>query len=69
MRARIPMTTLSRLIKLEGGRDVRVRRVMLVPPILPIDEWEILAVASQTTLALATHGADSFSLPREAPEP
>jgi hypothetical protein len=68
VRARISSTTRTRLAKLEGSRDGRVRKVMLVPPILSIDAWEAEAMASQALLCAATRvGVDE---PREVqPDP
>lgn len=62
--ARISVTTRARLAKLEGGRDVRERRVMVVPPIqMDHNIWEAEAMASQAALCSATRvGVDE---PRE----
>jgi hypothetical protein len=56
MRARIPSAALKRLADLERPRaNPRLAGgVMLVPPRMPLDDWEALAVASQSALAEAT---------------
>lgn len=70
--ARVALTTLRRLDKvkaslLDENGEAR-QRVLLVPPILPVDDWERIAVASQE--ALLVFCASDAGLPNTAsPQP
>lgn len=56
MKARIPADALKRLSSLERprGNPKLQGGVMLVPPRMPLDEWETIAHQSQMALAEAT---------------
>lgn len=49
MRARIPASTLKRLESLEQKQG-KHRPVMMVPKLLPVDEWGELAAKMQSVL-------------------
>lgn len=50
---RVPAGLLKRLERVEQARSV-FRPYAAFPPILPLDEWETLAVASQERLVFLT---------------
>ena len=55
MRLRLNANTRKRLEQLEQSRSA-AQCIGLWPTILPLDEWEALAVASQEALCNATRG-------------
>ena len=69
MRARVPLTARSRLVRLERvSAPDRRGGVLLLPPILGLDEWEALAVPSQHALAMAGREDDvDINAPEQDP--
>lgn len=79
-RARISAATLKRLASvdasLNGDEETGARRggVMLSPAILPMDEWEAIAIPAQAKLVTETHADIDREMPqkvdlRNLPEP